>query len=82
MTKGGDRVRSLPEDFAPRADYRLPERDQALGWGDHYDLGQIIRMASVMGVASVQAVNRWSRPLPWGLFALWRDKAGVQKPWG
>lgn len=51
MTKGGNRVRGLSEDFAPRADHRSPERGQALGWGDHSDLEQIIRTAAVMGVA-------------------------------
>lgn len=51
MTKGGDRVRRLPEDFAPRADHRPPERGQALGWGDHGSLEQIIRTPAVMGVA-------------------------------
>ena len=50
MTKGGNRVRRLSEDFAPRADHRPPERGQALGWGDHSDLEQI-RTAAVMGVA-------------------------------
>lgn len=51
MTKSGDRVRRLPEDFAPRADHRPPERGQALGWGDHGSLERIIRTAAVMGVA-------------------------------
>lgn len=43
-------------------------------WGDHCGLGQVTRMASFVGTAWVQAGNRWPRPLPWGLFALLRDK--------
>lgn len=60
--------------FASRAVCRLPERGQALGWGDHCDLEQVIRMASFMGAAWAWAVNQWPRPLPWGLFALLGDK--------